>query len=218
MGYTFRDPSLLELALTHRSFHKINNERLEFLGDALLDLHISEALYHHNKDASEGEMTRMRASLVRKESLAELAKNLKLGDFIQLGSGELKSGGHRRASVLADALEAILGAAYLDGGHEVCADLVGRLFQEKLEISVGAANEKDSKTRLQEWLQARKRPLPKYEVIEELGSAQAKHFKIKCSVGDMCESQIAEGDSKRLAEMRAAKLVLAKLEKRASTS
>ncbi len=212
LQYRFSDSALLELALSHRSFQKNNNERLEFLGDALLDMYISELLYHQFPNANEGQMTRARAALVRRESLAELAKSFDLGKHIKLGSGELKSGGHRRASILADALEAILGAVYLDGGFQPCRSLVERLFQSRLQNSFGDNKEKDPKTRLQEWLQARKKALPQYKIIEESGSLDDRMFRVRCSVGALSEPQEASAESKRAAEMLAAEAVLAQLE------
>lgn len=214
LGYTFSDPGLLELALTHRSHDKNNNERLEFLGDALLDLIISEALYSRYPHAHEGQMTRTRAALVKGETLAEIARAIHLGDHLKLGSGELKSGGSRRSSILADALEAIFGAVYLDAGLEATRAVVMRLYADRFNTELLETEEKDPKTRLQEWMQARKKRLPVYSVVAEAGEAQDKLFTIKCSVGSVCAAEMATGDSKRAAEMAAAEKVLAQLDQR----
>lgn len=211
LGHRFHDENLLQLALTHRSYHSLNNERLEFLGDALLDLIISEALYQYFPNASEGQMTRARAALVKGDTLADIARSVDLGEHLLLGSGELKSGGFRRASILADALEAVFGAVYLDAGLEVCRTCVIALYAERISNNLLAVEEKDPKTRLQEWLQARKLKLPVYTVVHEAGDAQEKVFNVKCSVGLKCEPQIGSGDSKRNAEMAAAEKVLALL-------
>lgn len=211
LGHRFNDENLLELALTHRSYHSLNNERLEFLGDALLDLIISEALYQYFPKASEGEMTRARSALVKGDTLADIARGVDLGEYLLLGSGELKSGGFRRASILADALEAVFGAIYLDAGLETCRSCVIGLYAERITNNLLTVEEKDPKTRLQEWLQARKLKLPVYTVVHEAGDAQEKVFNVKCSVGLKCEPQIGSGDSKRNAEMAAAEKVLALL-------
>jgi ribonuclease-3 len=213
LDYTFSDPDLLELALTHRSHNKSNNERLEFLGDALLDLIISEALYMRYPHAHEGQMTRTRASLVKGETLADIAREIQLGDYLKLGSGELKSGGHRRASILADALEAIFGAVYIDSDLENCRTVIMRLYADRFNSKLLESEEKDPKTQLQEWMQARKKRLPVYSVVTEVGEAQEKLFTVKCSVGSICDAETATGESKRAAEMAAAEKVLILLNK-----
>lgn len=211
LEYSFSDSALLDLALTHRSHSKSNNERLEFLGDALLDLIISEALYVHYPLAHEGQMTRTRASMVKGETLAEIARQIQLGGHVKLGSGELKSGGHRRASILADALEAIFGAVYLDAGLNACRTVVMRLYADRFSSTLLESEEKDPKTQLQEWMQARKKRLPIYSVIAEVGDAQDKLFTVKCSVGSVCDAVTATGESKRAAEMAAAEKILTRL-------
>ncbi|MCB1676356.1 MAG: ribonuclease III, partial [Halioglobus sp.] len=162
LGHEFSDPRLLHLALTHRSAGRRNNERLEFLGDSIVNHIIAEALFEQFPAAREGDMSRMRAALVRGATLAEIARELQLGDYLQLGPGERKSGGHRRASILADALEAVAGAILLDGGFERCRSSVRRWFGPRLEQLTASAAAKDAKTRLQEHQQGRGNPLPDY--------------------------------------------------------
>ena len=208
LNYHFSDENLLNRALTHRSAGKLNNERLEFLGDALLDLVISEALYQRYPNASEGELTRFRASLVKGESLAEIAREAHLSEDIILGSGEFKSGGSHRSSILADALEAVFGAVYLDGGLEASRQVVQHLFASRLQSSDALQPTKDAKTQLQEWLQARREPLPKYVVLTARGESHNKMFTVRCEVASLAESPTGEGSSKRSAEMAAAKIAL----------
>lgn len=208
LAYQFSRPQLLELALSHRSAGAANNERLEFLGDALLDLIISEALYKNFPDAREGELTRSRAAMVKGDTLAEIAKEINLGDYLELGSGERKSGGHRRNSILADALEAIFAAIYIDGGIESCRNTIMHLYRERFKKNGVLDESKDSKTQLQEWLQRRKKKLPVYSVVEEHGSAHDKWFKVECLVESLGKSAVASGASKRMAEMAAAAQVL----------
>jgi ribonuclease-3 len=212
-GYHFSDQCLYQRALTHKSAGAGNNERLEFLGDAILNFIIAEAIYHRFPDASEGEMTRLRALLVRQESLADIARNLNLGEQLSLGSGEMKSGGHRRESILADALEALVAAIYLDSDRklETCKNVVHTWFSDRLEqLSLGG-DHRDNKTRLQEWLQARQLALPCYTVMEESGADNERVFKVQCLVADMKESVVAEGLSKKQAEQMAAGLLLEKI-------
>ena len=206
LGHDFRNPSLLREALTHRSANGRNNERLEFLGDAVLNVIITEELYKTNPQASEGQLSRLRASLVKKDALAALARGLKLGDHLQLGSGELRSGGYRRDSILADALEAIIGAVYLDGGFHICRDLTLKLYQRRLAALPSVEELKDPKTRLQEYLQARQRALPVYSVLEVAGESHAQHFTVECSVDSV--RTVAVGTSRRKAEQEAARKAL----------
>ena len=206
LGYTFRRPEWLEEALTHRSASANNNERLEFLGDALLNLVVAEVLYHRYPKASEGELSRLRASLVKGETLAKLARELKLGESLRLGPGELKSGGARRESILSDALEAIIGAVYLDGGLAACRDLILNLYQESLEGLASASELKDPKTRLQEYLQAHQQPLPIYNVLEIRGEPHAQSFTVECAVAEL--RAVAAGSSRRKAEQEAARQLL----------
>lgn len=206
LGYQFRQPALLGEALTHRSASACNNERLEFLGDALLSLIIAEYLFQHYPKASEGELSRLRASLVKGEMLAELARGLNLGGALRMGQGELKSGGPQRQSILSDALEALIGAVYLDGGLAMCRALVLRLYQEQLEKLASANELKDPKTRLQEYQQARQQPLPIYNVLEICGEPHAQSFTVECAVAGF--RAVAVGNSRRKAEQEAARQVL----------
>lgn len=211
LGHRFRDPALLRQALTHRSAGGHHNERLEFLGDAVLGLVIAEALYRRAPGAAEGDLSRLRASLVNRDSLAELARGLELGEAIRLGSGELKSGGFRRASILADALEAVLGAVYLDGGFEAARACIGRLYEQRLAELPAAAELKDPKTRLQEYLQARHIALPSYQVVEVSGPPHRQQFQVACRIEALDVVTRAAGDSRRRAEQAAAQAMLDRL-------
>ncbi len=175
LNYTFKDESLAELAVTHRSHGKRNNERLEFLGDSILNFVIAEALFKRFPEAKEGQLSRLRAQLVKGETLAEIAREMKLGDYLKLGSGELKSGGFRRDSILADAVEAIIGAIYLDSDMDVCRGYVLRWYKERLEQTNLQNTQKDSKTRLQEFLQSRRVALPEYELMSVEGRLISRH-------------------------------------------
>lgn len=205
LAYQFNDPTLLELALTHRSVSNQNNERLEFLGDAVLGCVIADELFHRFPKASEGELTRMRASLVKGETLAQIGKELTLGDYLRLGSGELKSGGHRRSSILACGIEALIGAVCVDGGFDFAKALVLRLYQSRLETATPETAHKDSKTRLQELLQSRKLPLPIYELDKVEGEAHSQMFYINCMVEGLAEVAHGKGASRRKAEQDAAR-------------
>jgi ribonuclease-3 len=204
IGITFANPELLEMALRHRSAGNLNNERLEFLGDAVLNLVIANQLYTMHSKATEGELSRWRASLVREESLAVIARELDLGNYLVLGPGELKSGGFRRDSILADALEATIGAVYLDQGFDVAQALLVRLFERMLQDLPDAASLKDPKTRLQEWLQGSKRELPSYEVTKIRGQAHKQVFEVTCRLSDTQQMAIGSGSSRRKAEQAAA--------------
>lgn len=205
LGYRFEDRSLLERALTHRSAHRRrNNERLEFLGDAYLGQIIAARLFEAFPEASEGQLTRMRARLVRGQTLAELAREMELGEHLVLGGGELKSGGFRRESILADAVEAIIGAMVLDGGPAACEDIVSAWFAQRLAGISPHAVDKDAKTRLQEWLQARQYKLPDYEVRDIQGRAPKQTFHVVCRLDDLNQEFPARGDSRRKAEQSAA--------------
>jgi len=211
LEYRFSNNALLEQALTHRSVGSHNNERLEFLGDAILSFVISSELYRRFTDIDEGRLSRIRASLVKGETLAKLAAELSLGDYLRLGSGELKSGGFRRASILADALESIFGAVYLDSNISTIEKMILRLFDERLQkVDPGMAL-KDPKTRLQEYLQAQQQPLPVYEVAEVRGKSHNQHFTVSCSVEGLSKPVLAEGSSRRKAEQQAAAEVLRQL-------
>lgn len=213
-GHVFRDSSLLERALTHRSAAAAHNERLEFLGDALVGAFVAEALYLRWPKAPEGDLTRARAELVRESSLAALARKLELGQRILLGPGEMKSGGHRRDSILADALEAVVAAIYLDAGFDACRAVVLPWFAESIDALPPLHRlGKDAKTRLQEWLQGRQYPLPVYALIAESGEDHAKSFRVSCTLTDPVMVREGEGGSRRAAEQSAAESVLTALEK-----
>ena len=204
LGYQFRDSQLLRLALTHRSAGGRNNERLEFLGDSILNHVIAEALFGRFPKAREGELSRMRAALVKGDTLAEVARELELGDSLQLGSGERKSGGHRRGSILADALEAVIGAILLDAGVEQCRERVLDWFSTRLDDLSASLVEKDPKTRLQEYLQGRGRPLPDYQLVDVNGEAHAQQFRVSCRLERPDLVVEGSGSSRRRAEQAAA--------------
>jgi ribonuclease-3 len=212
IGYTFNDVALLEQALTHRSAAKKHNERLEFLGDAILGMVIGETLYKRFPNVPEGKLTRMRSTLVKGDTLAELAREACMGELLLLGPGELKSGGHRRSSILADAVEALLGAIYLDAGMEAVRGVIDRLWGSRIEKLDPNAHPKDSKTRLQEYLQGKKLPLPTYEVISITGKDHAQTFEVCCKVEGESTPVTATGNSRRKAEQEAARLTLEKLD------
>jgi len=212
-GYDFVDPGLLAQALTHRSAAALHNERLEFLGDALVNLFVAEALYTHWPKADEGTLTRARAELVRESSLATIARTLGLGEHLILGPGEMKSGGHRRDSILADAVEAIVGAIYFDAGFEKCREAVLPWFDTAI-AALPPPNKlgKDAKTRLQEWLQGRGKALPVYRLIAETGDEHAKQFRVACAIAEPPLECEGEGSSRRAAEQAAAERILAKVD------
>lgn len=211
LGYRFTDLALAELALTHRSAGRPNNERLEFLGDALLGAIVAEMLFVAHPKASEGELSRLRAQLVSGAALAVLGRELELGDRLKLGPGELKSGGFRRDSILADAVEATLAAVYLDGGFNACRDTVHGLFAAR--IAALHRSSKDAKTRLQEWLQARGWPLPLYELTASHGEDHDKTFDVCCVIAEPLTISVqASAGSRRAAEQEAAEVVLARLQ------
>lgn len=208
--HSFRNPDLATLALTHRSAGRPNNERLEFLGDALLGVTVAELLFEAHPNASEGELSRLRAQLVNGQALAVIARELELGDILKLGPGELKSGGYRRDSILADAFEALVAAVYLDDGYDACRQVVRRLFMPRVaEIK---RSSKDAKTRLQEWLQGRGLPLPVYELTDSYGEDHAKIFDVSCSIDEPEPIRVeGRGGSRRAAEQDAAEAVLRRL-------
>ncbi|MBD3667088.1 MAG: ribonuclease III [Kangiella sp.] len=209
LGYQFNDPSLLKLALTHRSGANKHNERLEFLGDSILGMVIAEYLFIHLKKADEGQLTRLRASLVKGKTLAEIAKELELGDCLYLGEGELKSGGFRRASILADALEAIIGAIYQDTGFDGAKKVILGLYQKRLTNVDLKSVQKDPKTQLQEWLQSRKLPLPEYELLKVTGEPHKQTFDVACVLSEKKVKTHGSGSSRRNAEQQAAEKALA---------
>lgn len=210
LGYAFREPALLRQALTHRSQGPRNNERLEYLGDGLLNFIVGAALYELRPRDEEGALSRLRASLVREESLARIARSLELGALLQLGESESKSGGARRDSILADALEAVIGAIYLDGGFEPARETCRRLFGPMLADLPDPESLKDPKTRLQEWLQGQGRPLPRYEVLDESGPAHRRLFRVRCSLADTGDTTEAEALSRRGAEQQTAEDMMRK--------
>lgn len=208
LGYECRDAALLEAALTHRSAGGPHNERLEFLGDAVLNCVVAMLVFREFGAADEGDLSRFRASLVSGETLAVIAAEIELGEQLRLGSGELKSGGFRRKSILADALEALFGAIYLDGGFEAAQRVIERLFVPRMDRLPSAAELKDPKTRLQETLQARGLGLPAYVVESTSGEAHNQSFQVRCSVDVLGLHVVASGASRRRAEQAAAQLVL----------
>ena len=212
LQYEFSDNSLLLEAITHRSKHSLNNERLEFLGDSVLGYVISSELFQRFPEAREGQLTRGRAALVKGETLAELALDMDLGDYLQLGPGELKSGGYRRKSILADAMEAIIGAIYLDGGLEAAKSHIIAVYSDKLKDLSLDEVAKDPKTQLQEYLQARNHPLPEYDVVTTTGSDHDQVFVVACKVNVISKMVRGTGRSRRKAEQEAASQVLKLLE------
>jgi len=212
LGYRFRQPALLETALTHRSASRRNNERLEFLGDAILGFVISETLYQRFPEAAEGQLSRMRASLVKGETLAGIARELGLGDYLILGSGELKSGGYRRDSTLADAFEAVIGAIYQDSGLSAAREFVLHHLGGRIDQLDPRGILKDPKTRLQEYLQARGQKLPRYEVTAIHGKTHDQMFEVACHVVGLDEPTRGRGSNRRKAEQAAAEAALARLE------
>lgn len=208
IGYQFENGELLKAALTHRSAGSRNNERLEFLGDGLLNFVIGEAVFRSHAQAPEGDLSRLRASLVRETTLAAIAQDLELGEAMRLGPGELKSGGSRRRSILADAVEALLGAVYIDGGFEAARDLVLALFAARLENLPSPESLKDPKTRLQEYLQGRHMELPQYRIIEVRGEAHRQVFQVLCHLADDGHEAHGQGSSRRRAEQDAAARLL----------
>jgi ribonuclease III len=211
LGYQFQTPALLSQALTHRSFSGNNNERLEFLGDGALNFIIANQLYQRFSKLPEGDLSRLRAALVKESTLSEIAFSLNIGDALKLGEGELKSAGWRRPSILADALEAIIGAVYSDGGFAAAEALVLSLYQEKLANIDPKIIDKDAKSQLQEYLQGKKMELPDYNVVSIEGEAHAQTFKIECVIEKLNITTVGEGTSRRVAEQQAAQLALDQL-------
>ena len=212
IGHACADQGLLAQALTHRSAGAPHNERLEFLGDSVVNLLVAEALFQRWPKADEGALTRARAELVREAALAVIARELQLGERLTMGPGEMKSGGHRRDSILADALEAVVAAVYLDAGFEGCRRVVLPWFEASLAALPVGRPEKDAKTRLQEWLQGRQRPLPVYDLVSESGDDHAKVFLARCTTLDPPLTAEGEGTSRRNAEQVAAAALLDKLD------
>jgi ribonuclease-3 len=211
LGYELQDAGLFAAALTHRSAARPNNERLEFLGDAVLNLVVAEYLFRLFPQADEGDLSRLRARVVSSEPLAEIAAQLELGEVLQLGSGELKSGGFRRRSILADALEAVCGALFLDGGLDAARRVIVAVFESRIAMLPAPATLKDPKTRLQEYLQSEGLPLPRYEVERTEGEAHAQTFWVSCEVESLGLRSGGSGPSRRRAEQEAAERVLAEI-------
>ena len=217
LGYRFGELALLEQALTHRSHSRQHNERMEFLGDALLSAFVAEELCERFPEVREGTLTRFRASLVKKESLASLAQGMGLGDSLRLGGGELKSGGRQRASILADALEAVICAVYLDSSFEQCRQVVLQWYASRFDQLSPEAEQRDPKTQLQEWLQSRQRPLPVYRLIaegndEKVPAGQSEVlFRIGCRIDGCADEIVAVAETRRLAEQAAAQVALERL-------
>jgi ribonuclease-3 len=211
LGHTFVDEALFRTALTHRSFGLPNNERLEFLGDGILDFVIADALYHRFPELPEGDLSRLRANLVRQETLHRLALALGIGQFLRLGEGELKSGGAQRPSILADALEALFGAIYLDAGFKAAHAVIVTLYAPLIDELKPGQFQKDAKTRLQEWLQGKKKALPRYQVIEATGAAHEQRFEVACEIDSPRLRTVGHGSSRRIAEQVAAEQALKEL-------
>jgi ribonuclease-3 len=208
LGYEFKQPVLLKQALTHRSYASNNNERLEFLGDGVLNFIVAHQLYQRFQKLPEGDLSRLRAQLVKESTLFEIALTLKIGELLNLGEGELKSAGWRRPSILSDALEAIIGATYLDRGFDAAETLVCKLYEERLENIDPKSIDKDAKSKLQEYLQSKKIDLAGYSIISIEGEAHAQTFKVSCSINKLKITTLGEGTSRRNAEQQAAELAL----------
>ncbi|MDD2741834.1 MAG: ribonuclease III [Rhodocyclaceae bacterium] len=204
LGHSFARKNLLQVALTHRSYGALHNERLEFLGDSVLNCVVANSLYSRYPELPEGDLSRLRANLVCQESLHQLALSLKIGEVLLLGEGELKSGGHQRPSILADALEALFGAVFLDAGFDAAALTINRLYEPLYEKLRPGEVIKDPKTRLQEWLQGRKKPLPRYQLLEATGAAHDQRFSVVCEIDNPSLRTTGTGMSRRTAEQAAA--------------
>lgn len=211
LNYQFQNRGFIKQALTHRSMGSANNERLEFLGDAILNMVIAKALFEKFPLRSEGELSRLRASLVKGETLSEIAQTLQLGDVLILGQGELKSGGYRRASTLADALEAIFAAIFLDANFLTCESIILKLYESRLTDSALFDNIKDAKTELQEQLQSKKKSLPQYQLVNILGKEHDQIFHITCTIPDLNLTADGEAETRRKAEQMAARILLNKI-------
>lgn len=217
LQYAFHDSGLLRQALTHRSFGSSNNERLEFIGDSVLNLAVASLLYADG-EPSEGQLSYLRASLVREETLADLAQELGISTCMRLGEGELRSGGNARPSILADALEAVMGAVYLDGGFDAALKLTERLYRDRLSVLDTRASAKDPKTRLQELLQGRRLKVPTYTIMTISGPAHQQLFKVQCEVAELALQTQGEGASRRAAEQQAAENMIGLLQSQSNSS
>ncbi len=212
IGYRFREVERLQEAMTHRSAGARHNERLEFLGDSVLNFVIAHEVFHRRLRDSEGTLSRLRANLVNRSSLAAIAREIDLGSHLRLGGGELKSGGHRRDSILADAMEAVFGAVYLDSDFDTAAQVITGLYRPRLESLPEEVVLKDPKTRLQEALQSTRRPLPGYQVLDVRGRAHHQKFRVECRLRDSDQATVGEAGSRRQAEQRAAQAMLLEIE------
>jgi ribonuclease-3 len=212
IGYAFRNPDLLRAALTHRSYGASHNERLEFVGDAVLDCVVGVALYTRFPAFAEGDLSRIRAALVNQETLARVARGIALGGEILLGEGEHRSGGGGRASILADAMEALFGAVFIDGGYEAAREVIEKCYGDVLARADPAVLGKDPKTRLQEWLQGRRMPVPAYAVVDASGEAHAQVFSVECRIPALDLVATGSGGTRRAAEQAAAEQALAMIE------
>ena len=212
ISHQFSDPALLQTALTHRSHSSPHNERLEFLGDSILNGVIARQLFERFPDVPEGDLSRLRANLVRQDSLHQLALTLSLGRFLRLGEGELKSGGAQRPSILADALEALFGAVWMDAGFDAASDVIVRLYADMLTAIIPGQPIKDAKTRLQEYLQGRRLPLPKYSLTATEGEAHVQQFRMACDIDSLHIRTEGRGGSRRAAEQMAAERALERLQ------
>lgn len=211
LRYVFNDKALLTRALTHKSANYQHNERLEFLGDSILNCVIADLLFSQFNSATEGELTRARASLVNQTTLSQIAQEMSLGDYLRLGMGEQRSGGFRRDSILADALEAIVGAIYLDKGFLQAYETIRVWYESRLAVLKPDEQEKDPKTQLQEWLQANQKPLPRYQVISIVGEPHAQVFTVVCEIAELSLLVEGQGTSRRIAEQQAARKILEKI-------
>jgi ribonuclease-3 len=214
LGYRFKDPDLLNQALTHRSFSAQHNERLEFLGDGVLNCVVGLLLYQRFPDLPEGRLSRLRANLVNQQPLYEIAQAIDVGPLLRLGEGEVRSGGRSRPSILADALESIFGAALLDGGFTTALGIIGQLFADRVSAIDPAAQGKDAKTQLQEWLQSRRHALPTYTLQTTAGLPHAQTFTVACHVPALGLTTVGKGASRKAAEQEAARSALDRLEER----
>lgn len=212
LGHVWRNRALLLQALTHRSYGAVNYERLEFLGDGVLNCVVGGMLYQRFPELPEGRLSRLRANLVNQEALFEIARDLELGQHLRLGEGELKSGGASRPSILADAVESLFGAAFLDAGFDTASAMIGRLFERRMVCINPAAQGKDAKTQLQEWLQSRRHPLPRYTLLDTTGQAHAQTFHVECHIAALKITTVGQGCNRKAAEQVAADAALAALE------
>ncbi len=213
LDYEFKDKALLELALTHRSFHGSNNERLEFLGDSILNFIVAELLFKKFSDLDEGDLSRLRSQLVKESTLSEIGAAINIGEYLKLGEGELKSAGWRRPSIMADGIEAIIGALFMDGGIDASHLFITKSYQDRINSINPREIHKDPKSILQEFLQSKKIALPSYEIISIEGEAHSQFFKVNCSISELKLISEGEGTSRKVAEQMAAKVAMKMLKK-----